>query len=85
MLAALGGKRTDGSDRLHFTDEETEAARVSGLLKDTMSKESELPSDSSKLHVLPLACTTTVLHVPSQKELGPCADLALESTNFSPA
>lgn len=60
-----------GAIGLHFTDEETEAARVSGLLKDTMSKESGLPTDSSKLRVLPSACTTTVLNVPSQKELSP--------------
>lgn len=61
-LTTLQGKPGRWSDNLHFTDEETEAPRVSDLLKDTMSKESGLPTDS-KLHVLPLDCTATVLQL----------------------
>lgn len=51
-LTTPGGKPGRWSDSLHFTDEETEAPRVSDLLKDTMSKESGLPTDDFKFHVL---------------------------------
>lgn len=59
-LTILEGKPGRWSDNPHFTDEETEAPRVSDWPKDTMSKESGLPSDS-KPHDLPLACTAAVL------------------------
>lgn len=81
-LTTLGGKLGRWSDSLHFTDEETEAPRVSDLLKDTMSKELGLPTDS-KLHVLPLACTATVLHTPSQKDL--CCRPCFREKSFQPS